>query len=186
MYTTTAVLCLVLTCAQPGLAFISLDSVTPTLRRMANYGYYMMGYKPPYRDPYQDDLEIYQVDGPIWDGHLEVGDFISPIVNAVKDTDLGSMGGYGDERVVKGYDGRLGMRVVVPYLGDFQVMREFGPGRYRPALGPGHYNYPGYQQRPHGSGYGVPKNDPTYATTQPPLKVAYQGLQNYPWYRRKK
>lgn len=211
------IICVLATLIQPGCSFISLSDISPALRRMASYGYSMLGYGPP--PSYgEDDLEIYEVDGPLWDGHIAVGDFISPIVSAVSNSDLGfggGGGGYGEERVVKGYDGRLGVRVAVPYLGDFQVTREFGPGKYGHDLGPGKYPYPGYSKDSSGShgygSYGVPNHGvpshgvhshgvPSHGVPIPilpsgkkkkkvkklGLKGLYKGLKNYPWHGRRR
>ncbi|XP_063602559.1 shematrin-like protein 1 isoform X2 [Penaeus indicus] len=201
--------CVLATLIQPGHSFISLSDISPALERMASYGYSMLGYGPP--PSYgEDDLEIYEVDGPLWDGHIAVGDFISPIVSAVSNSDLGfggGGGGYGDERVVKGYDGRLGVRVAVPYLGDFQVTREFGPGKFGPHLGPGKYPYPGYSKDSSGSyGYGghashashgshgshgipipsLPSGKKKKKIKKLGIKALYKGLKNYPWHGRRR
>ncbi|ROT72601.1 hypothetical protein C7M84_009010 [Penaeus vannamei] len=181
--------------APTGVSFISLSDISPALRRMASYGYSMLGYGPP--PSYgEDDLEIYEVR---WTAlgrpHRRRGLHLADRVSC--------------------YDGRLGVRVAVPYLGDFQVTREFGPGKYGHDLGPGKYPYPGYSKDSSGShgygSYGVPNHGvpshgvhshgvPSHGVPIPilpsgkkkkkvkklGLKGLYKGLKNYPWHGRRR
>jgi len=162
-------------------AVVPWSSLTPALERMASYGYHMLGYQTPKHQKYDPEIDVPIVWDPIWNGHIPVGDFVSPLLSA-----LGTSQGSGyDKRVVKGYENRLGVRVAVPYFGDFQVTRELGPGRFTDKLGPGKFPYPGLQER-----------DPSYHKAKdehkeeehhhhPPQPVdIYQPLKNYPWYRR--
>lgn len=147
----------------------------------ANYGYQMLGYGHP-----EEDHVIVKDKPTLWDGHIGVPDLISPL--------LASMPEYnGDsERVVKGHDGRVGFRVAVPYGGDFQYIREWGPGRFTDNnLGPGKYPYPGLNGRPKKESHDHYGTDPYHApqpsyTDPKPQDIIYpeqmyQGLQNYPW-----
>ncbi|XP_066973243.1 uncharacterized protein [Macrobrachium rosenbergii] len=126
-----------------GEAFFSLNSISPTLERMANYGYYMLGYSPP-NYGHDDEIDLYEKE-PLWDGHIGVGNLLSPIFNAIgaQTNELfHSTDEYGrPDRVVKGFDNRLGLRIALPYVGDFQMTREIGPGRFLDKLGPGKYPY---------------------------------------------
>ncbi|XP_050728012.1 uncharacterized protein LOC127004400 [Eriocheir sinensis] len=175
------ILCFAVLSAVPGESSI-WDSLTPALDRAASYGYYLMGYGPPTYAGYHDGVDFPINPGTIWNGHIPVGDFVSPIISA-----LGSgQGGYSD-RVVKGYENRLGLRVALPYLGDFQVTRELGPGKFLDKLGPGKFPYPGLQgvKGQHKASSGQHHEyAPAPSTTHAP--DMYNGLKNYPWYRRRR
>ncbi|XP_064090661.1 uncharacterized protein LOC135204367 [Macrobrachium nipponense] len=130
-------------CPVPGEAFFSLNSISPTLERMASYGYYMLGYSPPDYG-HDGEIDLYEKE-PLWDGHIGVGNLLEPIFSAIgaQTNDLfQSTDEYGrPDRVVKGFDNRLGLRIALPHVGDFQVTREIGPGRFLDKLGPGKYPY---------------------------------------------
>jgi len=152
-------------------------SFNDAVSRMATYGYQMLGYAPPEPSHYHEHYDIKDKKA-LWDGHIGVPDFVSPLIASVPDMS------YGEERVVKGHDGRLGFRLAVPYFGDLQYIREYGPGRFTDHLGPGKYPYPGLDGRPKKEEdhhyapvptYGVPHKKEVY----PPHM--YQGLNNYPW-----
>ncbi|KAK8737789.1 hypothetical protein OTU49_004241 [Cherax quadricarinatus] len=183
---------LLTTCTTPGGAGI-LSSISPALERAATYGYYILGYAPSYyyQQPehhhYEEEIDIPHVKKTFWSGHIPVQDFISPILQQVG---KGS-GGYGHDpqRIVKGYENRLGLRVAVPYLGDFQVTREVGPGRFLDKLGPGKYVYPGLKDGGY-KGFGTASYD-NYVednhvkeTVIPDNTAMYQSMKNYPWYRK--
>lgn len=204
-----AMLCCLLCCPTPGEAFFSLGSISPTLERMANYGYAMLGYGPPAHG--YDEIDLIEK-APLWNGHIPVGDIVSPILSALGASNglnsfLGINDGYGGgyrDRVVKGFDNRLGLRVALPYVGDFQVTREMGPGRFLDKLGPGEYPYQNLPPKhnslggQHGGHYDdhyeptpikviikepkIPYVNPK--GTEPYGKESYKRLQNYPWYRR--
>ncbi|XP_068218499.1 uncharacterized protein [Palaemon carinicauda] len=160
--------CCFLCCPVPGEAFFSLNSISPTLERMANYGYYMLGYSPP-NYGHDAEIDLYEKE-PLWDGHIGVGNLLEPIFDAISSQTgdyFSSTDEYGrPDRVVKGFDNRLGLRIALPYVGDFQVTREIGPGRFLDKLGPGKYPYShlppkagkgddyGSGHQGHGHGYG--------------------------------
>ncbi|KAG7158199.1 uncharacterized protein LOC121879009 [Homarus americanus] len=181
---------LVILCASPSIhAFFSMSSLSPALERVASYGSYMLGYGSP--GPHYGEIDIPYVKEPLWDGHISVGDVVSPLLKALGADGTGSDEHYGDNRVVKGLENRLGFRVAVPYLGDFQVTREIGPGRFLDKLGPGKYTYPGpkdviYTGGDNGMHYKPPKGHgpPASGSIIPDNTAMYQSLQNYPWYRR--
>lgn len=120
---------------------------------------------------------------PIWDGRLEVPNLIPK--NTKKDGHI-QYGGdiIPDERIVKGWDNRWGLRVAIPYLGDFQYLREIGPGDFVPKLGPGKFYYPGPGEV---DDYGHKAYDPNEGYERPIPKVPvvdlteYEGLRNYGW-----
>nr|XP_045611418.1 uncharacterized protein LOC123766397 [Procambarus clarkii] len=184
-------LCLLTVCASPGSASI-LSMLTPAIERAASYGYYILGYDQPAYQYGSGEIDIPHVKEPIWNGHIPVGDFLSPLLSALG----GGKGshGYGyDDRIVRGYENRLGLRVAVPYLGDFQVTREIGPGRFLDKLGPGEYPYPGLKSAvSHSTSYGGGYGGGGYEDSKPPESgsyipdntAVYQGMKNYPWYRR--
>ncbi|KAK3862415.1 hypothetical protein Pcinc_031728 [Petrolisthes cinctipes] len=175
-----------------GNALLDWSSLSPALERMTTYGYHMLGYPPPKYHKNKGEIDVPIVWGPIWNGHIPVGDFVSPLLSVLGSSNSDSY----DDRVVKGYENRLGFRVAVPYLGDLQVTREVGPGRFTDKLGPGSFPYPGIEDtRPdydphhnhhddhhHTSDENHHPHDPHH---DPPQGDMYQGLKNYPWYRRK-
>ncbi|MPC70271.1 hypothetical protein E2C01_064513 [Portunus trituberculatus] len=61
------------------------------------YGHGPPGYKTPEHHEYHEDVYIPVDPGTLWNGHIPVGDFVSPIVKAVG----AGVGGY-NNRVVKG------------------------------------------------------------------------------------
>ncbi|XP_063879753.1 uncharacterized protein LOC135110961 [Scylla paramamosain] len=139
-------------------------------------------YASPEHHSYHEDVDFPVNPGTLWNGHIPVGDFVSPIAQA-----LGAGQGSYNNRVVKGYENRLGLRIALPYLGDFQVTRELGPGRFLDKLGPGKFPYPGMKGA---QGYGHHHKDSSehHHSSSPPAKHPtpdmYKGLQNYPWHRR--
>jgi len=161
-------------------ALPSLESVQDAIDRAASYGYEMLGYGYP-----EHDHVIVKDKPTLWDGRISVPDFISPLIASMPDDYGMDLDG---KRIVKGHDGRLGFRLAVPYFGDFQYIRELGPGRFTDKLGPGKYPYPGLEDRPskdtgHHYGYGDPKpKDILYEHPKTTYaKSDYSGLANYPW-----
>jgi len=121
---------------------------------------------------------------PIWDGRLEIPNLV-PKKKSKKDGHVIYGGDIKpDERVVKGWDNRWGLRVAIPYLGDFQYLREIGPGDFIPKLGPGKFYYPGPGEV---DDYGHKAYDPNEGFERPPRPTPvvdlteYEGLRNYGW-----
>ncbi|XP_018014622.1 uncharacterized protein LOC108671574 [Hyalella azteca] len=137
-------------------------------------------YKPLYN--HADGVDVWELP-PFWDGRLIMPNFVPEIQHPPKPIKK-------DERIVKGWDNRYGLRLAIPYIGDFQYLREMGPGDFIPQLGPGKFEYPGPGEV---DNPGHKEYDPyppeLYHTTTPPPPVldltAFEGLQNYPWYSRR-
>lgn len=151
---------------------------------------------PPAHIGYEEDKRLYDhADGvdvwelpSIWDGNFVVPNMIPES----KPKDHYKESFYGDskeddERVVKGWDNRWGFRLAIPYIGDFQYLREMGPGDFVPKLGPGRFEYPGPGEVDD-PGHKQYEKYPEYIKPKPHVPVIdlteYQGLQNYPWYTR--
>ncbi|KAF2360985.1 hypothetical protein FHG87_008264 [Trinorchestia longiramus] len=139
-------------------------------------------YNPIY--DHADGVDVWELP-PFWDGEIVIPNFIPDIPIPHIDPYKGKK----KNRIVKGWDNRYGIRLAIPYFGDFQYLREMGPGDFIPQLGPGKFDYPGPGQI---DDPGHKEYDPYpaehYHTPEPPPPVldltAFQGLKNYPWYSR--
>ncbi|XP_076032379.1 uncharacterized protein LOC143020105 [Oratosquilla oratoria] len=173
----TLVLVVLLTRVPSGAAAPFLKELSPVLETVADYGRSILGLDSaaattpagaavaakghfPLIDRSYDDVHVKDV-GTLWDGVVHVPDFLSPMQDLY--SKLGGFNGLGYSGVTHGLDQRYGFRLAVPYMGDFQYVRELGPGHYNSELGPGGFEYAGTGSA-HGethsyvpaTGYGVP------------------------------
>ncbi|KAL7630753.1 UNVERIFIED_CONTAM: hypothetical protein RMT77_019034 [Armadillidium vulgare] len=123
------------------------DSVVYAIPSPDGQGFILQGYGKPY-DPYAYDnnVDIRQTKK-MWSGQVKIPNFFPKE-------------GYLPDRTIKGNDNRIGMRVSIPFVGDFQYLREIGPGRFTDNLGPGAFPYPGFNDKQ--KHHQKPYYDPNY------------------------
>lgn len=137
-----------------------------------------------YKEQYNHDKGVKVWEFPsLWDGNIVIPNFYT----ARREAERIKGESIEDDRTVQGFDNRVGIRLAVPFMGDFQWMRETGPGDFVPELGPGKFQYPGPGDVDAAGGIAL-RGPPDEDVIVPPTPVvdltAFQGLQNYPWYTR--